>query len=127
MLHKTACSEKDNACTIRVRAQVAPLIVVLFAIVSNTKSVLLRKFLPMADIEDDNNDTPQNKNKGDKQPFTLDTVLAKVKGERDGKAKKAFETKIAELDAKRVEAEKSVKIIEKQMLEEYAKYQEGLV
>ena len=74
------------------------------------------------DIQDDNND----QQKGNKS-FSLDTVLAKVKGERDGKAKKAFETKIAELDAKRVEAEKSVKIIEKQMLEEYAKYQEGLV
>lgn len=68
-----------------------------------------------------------NKNKNDKQPFTLDSVLSQIEGEQTKKAKDQLKGKLGDLISKRKEALKAVKVLDKQIEEEWAKFQEGLV
>lgn len=81
----------------------------------------------MADNEEEvveNNN--KNNNKNDKQPFTLDSVLSQIEGEQTKKAKDQLKGKLGDLISKRKEALKAVKVLDKQIEEEWAKFQEGL-
>lgn len=80
----------------------------------------------MADNEEEIVANNNNKNKNDKQPFTLDSVLSQIEGEQTKKAKDQLKGKLGDLISKRKEALKAVKVLDKQIEEEWAKFQEGL-
>jgi len=80
----------------------------------------------MADNEEEIVENNNNKNKNDKQPFTLDSVLSQIEGEQTKKAKDQLKGKLGDLISKRKEALKAVKVLDKQIEEEWVKFQEGL-
>ena len=80
----------------------------------------------MADNEEKIVENNNNKNKNDKQPFTLDSVLSQIEGEQTKKAKDQLKGKLGDLISKRKEALKAVKVLDKQIEEEWVKFQEGL-
>lgn len=78
------------------------------------------------DIQDDEVVENNKKNKQDNAPFNENDFIKQIEAEKTKKRREALKGKVSGLMDKLNEAERSVKIIEKQIQEEINLFKEGL-